>query len=117
MGIAELPAFCVKNNASDLYLSAGLPSMTRVDGEMRRIKVPLLEHKKVHLLIDDIMNDKHRRDYEESQETDFSFELSKLVRFQANALNQGRRQLRCSEPSCHRFLGCKNRAIPNRSLS
>ncbi|MCS5565690.1 MAG: hypothetical protein NZ729_05335 [Methylococcales bacterium] len=44
MGIAELPAVCVKNNASDLYLSVGLPSMTRVDGEMRRINVPLLEH-------------------------------------------------------------------------
>ena len=66
-------SFCVKNNALDLHLSAGLPPMARVDGEMRRNNVPLLEHKQVHSLVDDIMNDKQRWDYKESLETDFSF--------------------------------------------
>ena len=71
--IAERLVFCVKNNALDLHLSAGLPPMARVDGEMRRNNVPLLEHKQVHSLVDDIMNDKQRWDYKESLETDFSF--------------------------------------------
>jgi twitching motility protein PilT len=44
MDIAELLAFSVKNKASDLHLSAGLPPMIRVDGDMRRINVPPLEH-------------------------------------------------------------------------
>ena len=75
MDITELLAFSVKNKASDLHLSAGLPPMIRVDGDIRRINVPALDQKEVHSLIYDIMNDKQRRDYEEFLETDFSFEL------------------------------------------
>jgi len=90
MDIAELLAFSVKNNASDLHLSAGLPPMIRVDGDIRRINVPALDHKEVHALIYDIMNDKQRRDYEEFLETDFSFELPGVARFRVNAFNQDR---------------------------
>src|SRR5690606_24304297 len=75
MDIAELLAFSVKNKASDLHLSAGLPPMIRVDGDVRRINIPALEHKQVHALIYDIMSDKQRRDYEEFLEVDFSFEI------------------------------------------
>jgi twitching motility protein PilT len=90
MDIAELLAFSVKNGASDLHLSAGLPPMIRVDGDMRRINIPELDHKAVHALIYDIMNDKQRRDYEELLETDFSFELQGVARFRVNVFNQER---------------------------
>ena len=90
MDIAELLAFSVKNGASDLHLSAGLPPMIRVDGDMRRINVPELEHKVVHTLMYDIMNDQQRRDYEERLETDFSFELPGVARFRVNVFNQER---------------------------
>jgi len=90
MDIAELLAFSVKNNASDLHLSAGLPPMIRVDGDMRRINVPPLEHRAVHSLVYDIMNDKQRKDYEEFLETDFSFEIPGVARFRVNAFNQKR---------------------------
>jgi twitching motility protein PilT len=90
MDIAELLAFSVKNNASDLHLSAGLPPMLRVDGDMRRINVPPLEHRMVHALVYDIMNDKQRKDFEEFFETDFSFEIPGVARFRVNAFNQNR---------------------------
>ena len=90
MDIAELLAFSVKNKASDLHLSAGLPPMIRVDGDMRRINVPPLEHRTVHALVYDIMNDKQRKDYEEFLETDFSFEIPGVARFRVNAFNQKR---------------------------
>jgi twitching motility protein PilT len=90
MDITELLSFSVKNKASDLHLSAGLPPMIRVDGDIRRINVPALEHKEVHALIYDIMNDKQRRDYEEFFETDFSFELPTIARFRVNVFNQDR---------------------------
>jgi twitching motility protein PilT len=90
MDIAELLAFSVKNNASDLHLSAGLPPMIRVDGDIRRVNVPALDHKAVHGLIYDIMNDKQRKDFEEFFETDFSFEIKGLARFRVNAFNQNR---------------------------
>ncbi len=90
MDIGELLAFSVKNGASDLHLSAGLPPMIRVDGDVRRINVPALDHKTVHGLVYDIMNDKNRKDYEEFYETDFSFEIPGLARFRVNAFNQSR---------------------------
>ena len=90
MDITELLAFSVKNGASDLHLSAGMPPMIRVDGEVRRINLPALEHKDVHRLVYDIMNDKQRRDYEEKLETDFSFEVPNVARFRVNAFNQNR---------------------------
>ena len=90
MDIAELLTFSVKNKASDLHLSAGLPPMIRVDGDIRRVNIPALEHKEVHGLIYDIMNDKQRKDYEEFFETDFSFELPGIARFRVNAFNQDR---------------------------
>lgn len=90
MDIAELLTFSVKNKASDLHLSAGLPPMIRVDGDIRRINIPALNHKEVHALIYDIMNDKQRRDYEEFLETDFSFALPGVARFRVNAFNQDR---------------------------
>ncbi len=90
MDIGELLAFSVKNGASDLHLSAGLPPMIRVDGDVRRVNVPPMEHKEVHGLVYDIMNDKNRKDYEEFLETDFSFEVPGLARFRVNAFNQER---------------------------
>ena len=90
MDIAELLAFSVKNKASDLHLSAGLPPMIRVNGDMRRIDLPAMEHRTVQGLVYDIMNDKQRKDYEEFLETDFSFEIPGLARFRVNAFNQKR---------------------------
>ena len=90
MDITELLAFSAKQGASDLHLSAGLPPMIRVDGDVRRINLPALEHKQVHALIYDIMNDKQRKDFEEFLETDFSFEVPGVARFRVNAFNQNR---------------------------
>ncbi len=90
MDISELLAFSVKNNASDLHLSSGLPPMIRVHGDVRRINLPPLEHKEVHDLIYDIMNDAQRKAYEETLECDFSFAIPGLARFRVNAFNQER---------------------------
>src|SRR5574343_718998 len=90
MDISELLAFSVKNKASDLHLSAGLPPMIRVHGDVRRINLPPLEHKEVHGMVYDIMNDAQRKHYEETLECDFSFEIPNLARFRVNAFNQNR---------------------------
>ncbi|HET8705374.1 MAG TPA: type IV pilus twitching motility protein PilT [Pseudomonadales bacterium] len=105
MDITELLAFSAKNGASDLHLSAGLPPMIRVDGDVRRINLPPLDHKQVHALIYDIMNDKQRKDYEEFLETDFSFEVPGVARFRVNAFNQ------------NRGAGAVFRTIPSKVLS
>ncbi len=90
MEISDLLAFSVKNKASDLHLSSGLPPMIRVHGDVRRINVPSLEHKDVHDMVYDIMNDGQRKFYEENKECDFSFEVPGLARFRVNAFVQNR---------------------------
>ncbi len=105
MDITELLAFSAKNGASDLHLSAGLPPMIRVDGDVRRINLPPMEHKEVHRLVYDIMNDKQRKDFEEFLETDFSFEVPGVARFRVNAFNQ------------NRGAGAVFRTIPSKVLS
>jgi twitching motility protein PilT len=105
MEIAELLAFGVKNKASDLHLSAGLPPMIRVHGDVRRINVPSLTHDDVHGMVYDIMNDGQRKQYEENLECDFSFEIPNLARFRVNAFVQ------------QRGAGAVMRTIPSKVLS
>ncbi len=90
MDITQLLAFGVKNGASDLHLSAGLPPMIRVDGDVRKLNVPAMDHKQVHAMVYDIMNDRQRKDYEEFLEVDFSFEIPELARFRVNAFTHNR---------------------------
>jgi twitching motility protein PilT len=88
--ISDLLAFSVKNKASDLHLSAGLPPMIRVHGDVRKINVPTMDHTQVHDMVYDIMNDGQRKVYEETLECDFSFEIPNLARFRVNAFNHNR---------------------------
>jgi len=88
--ISDLLAFSVKNKASDLHLSAGLPPMIRVHGDVRKINLPSMDHSQVHDMVYDIMNDGQRKTYEETLECDFSFEIPNLARFRVNAFNQNR---------------------------
>ncbi|MEO5367341.1 MAG: type IV pilus twitching motility protein PilT [Magnetococcus sp. WYHC-3] len=90
MEISDLLTFSVKSGASDMHLSAGMPPLIRVDGDIRRVDVPALEHKVVHDMVYDIMNDRQRKQYEEDWEADFSFEIPGLARFRVNAFVQNR---------------------------
>ena len=105
MDITELLAFSVKNKASDLHLSSGLPPMIRVHGDIRRINLPPMEHKDVHGMVYDIMNDGQRKHYEESLECDFSFAVPNLARFRVNAFVH------------QRGAGAVFRTIPSKVLS
>ncbi len=105
MDIAELLAFAVKNKASDLHLSAGMPPMIRVHGDVRRINLPPMAHSDVHGMIYDIMNDAQRKDFEENLECDFSFAIPGLARFRVNAFLQ------------QRGAGAVMRTIPSKILT
>ena len=90
MDISQLLAFAIDNKASDLHLSAGLPPMIRIDGEVQQISLPRMDHKDVHCMLYGIMNDQQQKDYEQNLETDFSFEIADLARFRVNAFTQNR---------------------------
>ncbi|MFP4209038.1 MAG: type IV pilus twitching motility protein PilT [Wenzhouxiangella sp.] len=101
MDITELLAFTVKSKASDLHISAGLPPMIRVDGDIHRINTPPIDNKNMADLIYSTMNDNQRRDYEANLEVDFSYAVPGMARFRVNAYNQ------------HRGMAAAFRVIPN----
>ena len=105
MDIAQLLTFMVKNKASDLHLSAGLPPMIRVHGDVRRINMGELQHPQVQAMLFDIMNDEQRRIYLEQLEVDFSFEVEGLSRFRVNAFHH------------QRGAGAVLRSIPSKILT
>ncbi|WP_369522695.1 type IV pilus twitching motility protein PilT [Acidithiobacillus caldus] len=90
MDITELLTFAVKNNASDTHMSAGLPPMLRIHGDIRHLNVEPLDAKTVHAMIYDIMNDAQRKWFEENLEIDFAIDLAGVARFRVNAFNQDR---------------------------
>jgi twitching motility protein PilT len=79
--------------------------MIRGHGDVRRINVEALDHRAVHDMVYDIMNDSQRKVYEETLEVDFSFEIQGLARFRVNAFNQ------------NRGAGAVFRTIPSKILS
>jgi twitching motility protein PilT len=105
MDITQLLTFAFKQGASDLHLSAGVEPRIRVDGDVKPINLPPLDHKQVHDMVYDIMNDKQRKAWDEFLETDFSFEIPGVSRFRVNAYNQ------------NRGAGAVFRTIPSKILS
>jgi len=90
ISVTELLAFTVKNKGSDLHISAGMEPIIRVNGDMTKIKMPAIDNKVAVDLIYDIMTDKNRKEFEEHNECDFSYEVSGLARFRVNVFMQER---------------------------
>ncbi len=90
LDIKQLMGFMVAQKASDLHLSAGLPPMLRVHGDIVRINLPAMTHEVVHAMVAGIMTDKQRQAYAEHLEYDFSFDVPGLSRFRVNAFHQSR---------------------------
>lgn len=105
MDITDLLAFVVKSKASDLHLSADLPPLVRVNGDIQRLDLPALDHKAIQAMVYDIMNDSQRKQYELTNECDFSFEIAGLARFRVNVFTH------------NRGMGSVMRTIPSNVMS
>ena len=85
MDITELLAFSAKQGASDLHLSAGLPPMIRVDGEMQIIEgEEVLDNERLDKMLREIMPERNVAEYDECNDTDFGYTLEGTGRFRAN---------------------------------
>ncbi|MCX7946716.1 MAG: type IV pilus twitching motility protein PilT [Hydrogenophilus sp.] len=105
MDVLELLTFAVRSKASDLHLSAGMPPLLRIYGDIRKVNLPALTHEDVKKLVYDVMNDAQRRHFEAELEADFSFEVQGVARFRVNAFVQ------------RRGMGAVFRTIPSKVLS
>ena len=90
MDITSLLRLSIKEQASDLHLSAGLPPILRVDGDMIRTDLPVLLPSQVESLVHEVLNDTQIKALKDGIEIDFSFEIPEMARFRANIFNQNR---------------------------
>ena len=88
--LTALLGFAHDEGASDLHISAGVPPMVRIRGEMVRLEMPALSRDDAHASIYDIMQDDQKRVFEEFRDIDFAFEIPGLSRFRANVMLQNR---------------------------
>jgi twitching motility protein PilT len=90
MDITELLTFAHRSGASDAHLTSGEPPRLRINGDMKKIEHPPLSAEEVHNMVFDIMSDGLRRQFQETNDVDFSFELGDIARFRVNVF-RGRR--------------------------
>lgn len=90
MKLDDLLRFSVQNKASDLHLSAGMPPLIRVDGDVRKINLPELNKDDMRDLIYSSMTDAQIKGFEDTWEADFSIALKGVARFRVNVFNQDR---------------------------
>jgi twitching motility protein PilT len=76
----------VEKGASDLHLRCGEPPIIRLHGEMVRLEQKPLEPPGIEAMIRSVMPERNRREYIETNDTDYAYELSGVARFRANAL-------------------------------
>lgn len=90
MTIDELLTLAVKDGASDLHITAGLPPMLRVDGNIRPTNGSIASDSEVRGYINSVANAKQRQDYANCYDIDFAYCVANLARFRVNAFVQQR---------------------------
>jgi len=100
MKLADLLTLSVERGASDMHLTAGLPPLVRVDGDICPLfDEPVtkladsgeqLDQQQVLTLLHEIMREDQRREFDTHLEIDFSYELPGVARFRVNAFHQNR---------------------------
>lgn len=89
MEISDLLKLGVNQDASDLHLSAGLPPMLRIDGELAVMDGALpLDPETTRQLIYSVMNKDEQKEFEAKLELDFATIIPDLARFRVNAFHQ-----------------------------
>ncbi|MEW6684941.1 MAG: type IV pilus twitching motility protein PilT [Candidatus Edwardsbacteria bacterium] len=78
----------VQRKASDLHLTAGVPPIFRIDGELIRSNYEVLTPAMVEQLVYSILNDRQKKRFEMEQELDLSFGIPNLSRFRGNVFMQ-----------------------------
>lgn len=90
MDITQILKFASQQDASDVHISAGEPPMMRIDGSMKKLKMPPLTEEATQEMLYDIMNDGHRKHFEETNDLDFAMQVGDILRVRVNIFRQKR---------------------------
>ena len=89
--MAKIDAFfnlMFEQKASDLHMSSGNPPMLRINGELQRVDYPPLENDALKAMLYEIAPDYKIKQFEETGDVDFGYEIPNISRFRVNFFNQ-----------------------------
>lgn len=84
LDIKKLLKSVLAYGSSDLHLVIGSEPQIRIDKELRPLNLPSLTSQDVEEMAYSLIEDKQKKEFEEHNELDFSFELKEIGRFRAN---------------------------------
>src|SRR5699024_5430073 len=85
MNINQLLDIMLDKRASDLHISADLPPMVRIDGEMMRLDLPVMDKDNTYEIITSILTEEQKIFYTKNKELDLAYSYSASSRFRVNA--------------------------------
>src|SRR3974390_3238482 len=106
--MAKIDAFfnlMFEQKASDLHMASGNPPMLRINGELQRVDYPPLENDTLKTMLYEIAPDYKIKQFEESGDVDFGYEIPNISRFRVNFYNE------------KNGISAASRQIPSRVLS
>ncbi|MFP6617152.1 MAG: PilT/PilU family type 4a pilus ATPase [Candidatus Hydrogenedentota bacterium] len=86
--LEDVLGYAVKHGASDIHLCVGSPPACRIDGKIRFFGDEDLTPKKNDEYLAEILDDRHRKEFEETGDTDVALSIPGLGRFRVNCLMQ-----------------------------
>src|SRR5271169_2586635 len=89
--MAKIDAFfnlMFEQKASDLHMASGNPPMLRINGELQRVDYPALESDGLKTMLYEIAPDYKIKQFEETGDVDFGYEIPNISRFRVNFYNE-----------------------------
>jgi twitching motility protein PilU len=88
MNIRDILKVMVERNASDIYLTEGLPAMYRIEGVTQPVGAVAFTNEMLETLAKDIMRDKQKKEFEETNEMNLALFYPDMGRFRVNIFRQ-----------------------------
>jgi len=89
--MAKIDAFfnlMFEQKASDLHMTSGNAPMLRINGELQRVDYPPLENDSLKTMLYEIAPDYKIKQFEETGDVDFGYEIPNISRFRVNFFNE-----------------------------
>lgn len=90
MQLQELLQLTLSHQASDLHISADLPPMLRIDGELNKLEHPIIDNNTAQKLLYGTLDETQQAFFQQHKEIDFALDLPDIGRFRVNVYQQQR---------------------------
>jgi twitching motility protein PilT len=98
--------------ASDLHLVSGQQPVLRIRGEMERVKFKVLDNNELRAMLYEIAPEHKVKQFEETGDIDFAYEIPNLARYRANFFSQKNGVAAVFREIPSRIMTCQDLGLP-----